>query len=337
MDVLKNSRTGPSRGKVTLEQTPDRTLTLVPRSEQPWTRHKVVTVTRIQRAVKAGWGQGRDESYHPWIRIRRNISSPVSNLYVLCNPLYRHRAFHLLSGIEFAAANFALWVGATEIREQMPIWANSHLHPNSGRPGEGTSTTLVPGIVEIAKGAGIKPGFYPGTDIFFIHTVDLLVEVKSKLGNQLICVACKPTSKLTGAGSKRVAERLRLESLYANAIGAGAKIFTECSIPKNLVAALDWLTPLASEWARFRDSDQLQDFAGEFMAHADNVPLRECRLRAAKKTVLPHDDLDHALFRMAAWRGLIDIDLCKPIIFDQMLNRDRSKARLADEVLGVQL
>lgn len=317
--------------------TSSRALQLAPLQDQPWPRHKVITATRIRKAIAAGWGQGRDELYHPWYRIRRNVSSPVSNLYVLCNPLYRNRPFHLLSGIEFSATLFAVWVGATELREQMPAWPEAHVHPGAGRKGEDHPSLIVPGMLDIARREGIKNGVFPGTDIPFIHTIDLLAEVNDNLGKRFICVASKPDSKANGPHSSRVKERLHLEAMYARAICATARVFTEKSIPRELSKNLDWLTPLASEWAEYRNSSLLRDFAAEFMRLTNEAPMRECRAHAAQKTGTVGNNLEHDLFRMAAWAGLIDIDLTRPIIFDRHMRRDQSKKRLALEVLGVLL
>lgn len=339
MDQQLFAKPGKDRARTPMTRKPTSNVAqqLSPPQDQPWSRHKVLTRNRIQKAVAAGWGQGRDEHYHPWYRIRRNVASPVSNLYVLCNPLYRTRPFHLLSGIEFAAANFALWLGATELREQMPVWPETHFHPGTGRAGEDYPIQAAPGMLEIARREGIKHGVYPGTDIPFIHTIDLLAEVNDRRGKRFICIASKPSSKANGPGGSRVKERLHLEAMYANAIGATSCIFTENSIPRELSKNLDWLTPLASEWAEHRSSSLLRDFADEFMLQADNAPLRECRIHAARKTKLIDNELQHNLFRMAAWAGMIDIDLTQPIIFDRYMRRDQSKKRLAQEILGVDL
>lgn len=46
------------------------------RKPTAYTKRKLRSVIR---AIKAGFGQGRGDAYSPWIRIRRNFSSPVSH------------------------------------------------------------------------------------------------------------------------------------------------------------------------------------------------------------------------------------------------------------------
>lgn len=69
----------------------------------------VMTEARLAQLRRDGCGTGRDEGYKAWIRIRRKLSSPVSNLHSMTNPMYR-RSLNLLSGLEFSAANIALWL-----------------------------------------------------------------------------------------------------------------------------------------------------------------------------------------------------------------------------------
>lgn len=47
----------------------------------------VMTLVRLNKMMSEGCGMGRDEDYKAWIRIRRKLSSPVSNLYSLPSPL----------------------------------------------------------------------------------------------------------------------------------------------------------------------------------------------------------------------------------------------------------
>lgn len=127
----------------------------------------VMTAEKLSNLIRLGLGSGRDDYYKSWIRIRRRVSSPISNLYSLANPLHT-RPLQLLSGLEFQAANTALWLSCGEIREQHPLWPWEHRHPKSGRNGQLDSRLgKVTGLLEIAKDAGIDHGVYPGTHIPF--------------------------------------------------------------------------------------------------------------------------------------------------------------------------
>lgn len=127
----------------------------------------VMTQEKLAALLRRGVGCGRDDDYKPWIRVRRRLSSPVSNLYSLPNPLHA-RALQLLSGLEFQAANVALWFSCAEIREQHPLWPWAHAHPKCGRHAQLDSRLgMVKGLLEIAKDAGIDHGVYPGTHLPF--------------------------------------------------------------------------------------------------------------------------------------------------------------------------
>lgn len=313
------------------------TLELAPRHRQPQPRGKVMTLTKVTTAIAKGWGQGRDARYQPWIRIRRRLSSPVSNLFVAFVPLYRQRGLHLLSRLEHDAALISVWLGAKEVREQFPAWPDPHLHPAAGRLSDARfSRVIVPGLREIAREAGIKHGVYPGTNIPFVATIDLMVEVEGSGGTRLVAISCKPRGKMSGPGSVRVLERLKLEDLYCRRAEIGSFTFADDLVSERFCGNLDWFSPLASEVAAFGHSNQLEDFAGEFMRDCEGPSITQCRVRASLKAGLTELEAQHAFFRMAAWRGLIDIDFRQPVIFSRPLRIDRAgfKNQLATQIFG---
>jgi hypothetical protein len=125
---------------------------------------RIMTEQKLAKAIFEGYGTGPGETYRSWIRVRRRHSSPVSNLRSLHVPACA-RALQLLFGLEFAAANVAIWPRASEVREQHPLWPNPHPHPASGMHQDYDYYLLgqVPGLLEVAKDVGIDHGVYPGT------------------------------------------------------------------------------------------------------------------------------------------------------------------------------
>src|SRR3990167_4985595 len=47
------------------------------RSTQHPTAHTRRKLDQVSRAIRSGYGQGRGDTYQPWIRIRKNFSSPT--------------------------------------------------------------------------------------------------------------------------------------------------------------------------------------------------------------------------------------------------------------------
>ena len=311
--------------------------TPVPKSQQPWRRGQKMTLAHIARAINEGCGSGHDERYKPWIRVRRRLSSPVSNLYVECLPLYR-RGLHLLSRLELDAAQLACWLGARSIREQFPMWPWAHPHPGASQTPDASGRIVkVSGLLEIAQRAGIAHGVYPGTDIPFVGTIDLLCEVPSGTGTRLVGIACKPKSKMEGKGSERVNERLKLEFLYCESIGAFSSVFTDGMLSDRFCGNLDWFTPKFGEFTRFCGlRNRLEHFAGAFNQDVGWAPIFHCKVRGGAQVGLSdHSQID-AYFKMAAYRGLIDIDFREPIIMSKPLRRDTGhyKKKLYERFFG---
>lgn len=297
-------------------------------------RNTEVTWDRLYDMIDAGVGGSIGENYCAWMRIRRQLSSPVSTLHVEHTPLYSHRGLHLLSDDEDRMARIFVWLGATEVREQMPMWPDPHGLPLSGwHPDRDQSLGEAPGLLEIAKAAGISHGRYYATKIPFIATTDLMVRFGIPPNDRLILCQCKPRKIAEAPKNGRTRERLILETLYAKAIGACAVVIHEDYLPSVFHENLIWLEPLRSEILNARTSQQIFDYAHAFMRRCDSDPIEACVEYAASSTGM---DLitGHASFRMAAWAGLIDADLLKPIQMTRLLQRDggRLRAHVAREL-----
>ena len=298
----------------------------------------VMTEARLAQLRRDGCGTGRDEGYKAWIRIRRKLSSPVSNLHSMTNPMYR-RSLNLLSGLEFSAANVALWLGANEVREQHPFWPEEHPHPCTGRhPDLDRELGPAPGLLDLAKEAGIKHGVYPGTRLPFVATIDFTVATGAWHASRLTHWSCKPRSLLDSAPNReRMLERIELERMYSHAVYAVHVVIDGTHFTRDLITNLDWCRPLRSEMRCPAHRDRLPEFCGLFMSCAQDSIERAIRF-AAEKMMIPKLDSE-ALFRTAAWLGLINIDLSVPIILSRPLRRDSTqlKERLRKELLGEQV
>lgn len=299
----------------------------------------ITTTEKLASMVAHGLGSGRCEGYQPWIRIRRKLSSPVSNLQSMVIPMYRHRSLQLLSGLESDAANVAMWLGATEIREQHPAWPHPHPHPAGGmHPEFDRMLGTVPGLLELAKGAGIDHGVYPGTKIPFVATLDFTIGVGPWYEGRIVQWSCKPRSLLDSAPNRaRMHERIAMERLYSTAVLARHVVVDGTQFPKQLTENLDWLRPLRGEARQILKSERLRSYGASFMHVADNYSIVAAKRYAAGKNGLDAYSME-GYFRAAAWLGIIDIDMTRPIVMSEPLVRDLSgfKLRLSQELLGIE-
>ena len=295
----------------------------------------VMTMSRLNKLMSNGYGMGRDEQYKSWIRIRRKQSSPVSNLHSMPSPLYK-RPLQLLSGLEFAAAHVALWLGANEIREQHPFWPEPHPHPRTGRCWESNHSTLfAPGLLEIAKEAGIKHGVFPGTRIPFVATIDFTLAVGPIQNSRLVHWSCKPRELLDRAPNRnRIRERIQLEMLYSRAVGASHIIIDGTDFTQRLIGNLDWFMPLRSQNKDLDSRDRIEEFSHWFLCVADDS-VTNAKHYAAKKMQLDYNEVEK-LFRASAWKGYINIDFFEPVIMSRPLSLDtkKRKQQLSIKLLG---
>jgi hypothetical protein len=301
-------------------------------------RGQLMTLSRLERAIAEGCGQGFGENYWPWIRVRRTTRGAVSNLNVFANSLYA-RSMHLLSGLEVSATIVALWLGAVHAREQFPLWPEAHANPAVEHESSNVPwPRYVPGLLDIARQAGIKHGNYPGTNIPYVASADLLLQSPHDRLGKLTLVPVKPASEISSPGGKgdRVRERLELQRRYANAVGARYVEFTDTFCSPLLCSQLKCFSPGFSELARLRSSDELHQFAEHFNSLQLELVISKCRQVVMQRLGITDVQLSHSLFRTAAWLGLINLDYRKPIQMNSLirLDNDGYKTALADQLFG---
>ena len=286
----------------------------------------LMTQSCLDSLISKGYGAGRDENYSSWIRVRRRTSSPVSNLHRFQTHMYE-RPIHLLSGLEHSAANVALWLGCGEIREQHPLWPQEHAHPSTGRnPALDGRIPLAPGLISLAKEAGIKHGVYPGTCLPFVATIDFTLACGPG-ATRLVHWSCKPRALLNSAPNReRMRERIHLESLYSAATAIKHVVIDGTHFTGNLVGNLDWFRPLRSEWINSNLYGRVEEYASHFMSAADDA-IRSAKKHAAETMGLNSRASD-AIFGMAIWKGDIDIDLFEPVVMTRPIKRDVAKRKL---------
>jgi hypothetical protein len=297
----------------------------------------VMTAQRLLDMMAVGLGQGRDDGYRSWIRVRRRTSARLSNLHSMNTPLYDNRSLQLLSGLEFDAAQIVLWLlGKTgEVREQHPAWPGEHVHPLSRPSLLSIQAPRVPGLLAIAHEAGIKHGFYIGTKLPFVATIDFSVTVRNHPDERLVNISCKPRKLLESARNRtRMRERIKLESLYSEAVSAQHIVFDGEGYSDQLIANLAWMRPYRYQMKNAEIQSRICDYSATFMDHAD-ASIDVAKSEAARKTGI-QKELSEDVFKMAAWLGEIPLDFSRPVVMSQSLRRDQGiKAALGQKFLGI--
>lgn len=284
-----------------------------------------MSLSILAKYIKNGFGFGRLDAYKPWLRIRRRFSSPVSK-QVFCNLTLRATNHHLLSGLEYKVALVNSWLRPAELRECLPLWPDAHPHPQSGMLNDfNQRLEECPGLLEIARDAGIDHGVFPGTKVPYVATSDLVfwIPLEVPLAQQLVFISCKPLNEIKNR--PRVRERLELERRYALINGGKHIIETGENLPGKLIDNLDWLLPLRSEVQELELSSRHTDFCALLMELTNSAPLGEAINQASEAfQILVAEGFKY--FRVGVWLHKIDIDLNRPVVMSRMMQRDGGKA-----------
>lgn len=272
-----------------------------------------MTWTKLRRLIREGYGQGHLHDYKPWLRVTKKDYSPVSNVGHLPSPeLGRHH--HYRARGERNLTLVIKWLGGYDARDQYPAWPWEHDHALCGLPGvEGPRR--VPGIQTIAAEAGIQLWPYPGSDVPYVATIDLLSTWRHPDGFfYLVAHDCKPEEvALAGESLTRVKQRLLLLRRYCLAADIPWKLSHPERLPKELVANLDALAPrlradLLHEVLASRDYAAVVD-ACRTWAYVES--LHGAAIRTSERLGLGLQEV-HALARLAIWRQDLDHDLSIP-------------------------
>lgn len=299
---------------------------------------KTMTVGRLQGLILQGFGQGRGEGYTPWIRVTRGNAPRKSN-HVVAVTHVQVRPLHLLSRLEYRAVRLAVWLGAVEVREQFPLWPwAGGPHPMVGLDAERDGALpAMPGLLDIAKKAGIRHGHFVGApDLPYVATTDLVIRVGDAPNERLAFWSCKPAAVLADPKKGPAAkERIELERLYARAVGAHHAVYDGTCEPGALSANLDWLEPPRSEMNDAALTVGRAAFALAFNK-TNTEDATESRIQAAAAALDMPLPLAQQHFRAAVWLRTIDADLSFPIVMSRPLitGGTRLKRQLFAQLLG---
>jgi hypothetical protein len=252
---------------------------------------KAMTWEKLRQMIEEGYGQGHGESYRPFIQIRRKNCSPKGNQSV--GPLPGCvRAFHALTRVERQFGMLCQWLGAIDVREQLPAWPFPHPHPLVGAMGaSGFAYLTVPGLVELAAEANIEHGVFPGSDVPYVATLDVVATMPGTVAPRMVVISCKSETDLANARlTSRMIERLELERRYCEAISARYHVAHELALSNSLLSNLEVCGASESQKHRICTSAGFETFR-EILQDA----ILKISIRRAVELATAGSDFDRAL------------------------------------------
>lgn len=272
-----------------------------------------MTWKKLSALIKAGYGQGHFQRYKPWQRVTKRDYSPISNIGHLHNSALG-RAHHYRARAERGTIQVLRWLGVADIREAFPVWPWPHRHPGFGLPGFEHSPQL-PGLVTIADGADIPHGFYPGSSIPYVATLDILATYKSQAGAyRLVAFENKPEEIATAPDPLlRPKERLELTRRYCGVAKIQRRLVHAEQLPPELIVNLDLLEPQLSnhQQATLLASSVYQDVLEALQTKGYCTSPMELTDALQGRFGHPQQALQAAV-HLAIWRQDIDHDLTLP-------------------------
>jgi hypothetical protein len=277
-----------------------------------------MTWKKLLAWIAAGYGQGHGNDYKSFLQITRRNTTDKSNQSA-GRWLYGYtREFNYMSRAERLMAMVLIWLGAVDVREQYPFWPVPHPHPLDGVPGaEHLMWPEAPGLLDLARQAGIDHGVFVGSTIPYIATMDLMATVWRGGAPRIIAVPCKPFGLIEAAdAASTMLARMELERLYCNAVEIPRRVADVAVLGKDLVANLSWFMPDMAITTELRTDPKLHDFRDLLSRHIHSKPIDRTVADAATQVDWPASRAT-AAFNLLAWRQDIDVDLSRPVALTQ--------------------
>lgn len=268
-----------------------------------------MTQKKLIALVRAGFGQGHFQRYKPWLRVTKRDSSPHSFVGHLPAPELA-RLHHFRSLAERRTIQLAWWLGASDVREQYPMWPWSHFHPMAGLPGI-ENTVRIRGLTDIAAEARIRHGTFTGTSINYVGTIDNLVTWKRADGSfLLVALDNKPEDIARNPDiQSRAKQRLELTRRYCSECHIKYLLVHAEQFPRELICNIDALAP-TKRLNAIRSQLYMEVVESLNDQGYTKSPLEIISRIASRRSCAPFEVHEH--FHIALWRLDIDHDLTLP-------------------------
>lgn len=272
-----------------------------------------MTWKKLAALIRAGYGQGHFHRYKPWLSVTKRDYSPISNIGHLPNSAMA-RAHHYRARDERGTILVLRWLGVADVRDAFPVWPWPHQHPGHGLPGYENAPRLA-GLLQLAQEADIPHGWYPGTSIPYVATLDILATYRSSSGSfQLAAFENKDEGIATAPDPLlRAKERLELTRRYCVLAEIQRRLIHAEKLPPELIVNLDLLTPqltaqrlsvlLASKV--YHDVLEVLQVAGYRAAPDELIATLGSRFGYSSQSL-------QTAMHIAIWRQDVDHDLTLP-------------------------
>lgn len=273
-----------------------------------------ITHEKISDWILAGYGQGHGAEYISWLQLGRGRFIPKSRHGWYIDPTTGAQQT-IFSDNERNAGIAGIWLGASEGRFQFPCFTFQHPHPLDDAPGrEAKPLPWSIGTVELADEANIYHPIFPGTDIHYIPTFDILFTLPPRESPRLAGLAGKDAGQTrSNTPDWNTLKNLELQRRYAADIGAEFRTWDQLVCPPELIKNLCSVYPSAVLPVLLPCSQHYPDFLQFASAKIDYWPVRKILQEFARQSGLAVPDVTF-LFDHAAWTQEIPVDLTKPVM-----------------------
>jgi hypothetical protein len=280
-----------------------------------------MTVKKLAALLEEGRGLGAGDRYQPWEQISRRRASPFSNLNLIPVP-HLTRLAHFLSRGEREFGLLLWWLGAEDVREQYPLWPWPHRQPLDQIRPEAPKMKPHPGMVSVARDAGIRLGNYPGLNVPAVLSIDLIATVPRTVGrSRLVGFSCKPLAMFRRAASTdRLRARLELDRRYCVAANIPHHLVHPEQISQTLVVQLHWLAPI-EPWLQLKSfitSERYQTYLEHLRGVAYDASACDASQQAGAAVGWVAGEDQRAL-KIAIWYQHLDVDLARPLSMTRAL------------------
>ena len=279
-----------------------------------------MTEVRLLNQLEAGRGQGFGKDYRPLLQITRQDHASIGQSHLIPNQ-YIGRQHHLLSTLERKVCVLNLAQPAlSDLREQFPTWPFPHASPlfslyaNLRLDWTLQNPAESEGTVAIARRLGIRHANFVGLRVPYIYTTDQLVTLALPgQAPMLVAICIKYWSELSPKKTRRRSfNKLRREREYWHALGIPWLLVTDRNINEQVYENLEWALSGAIQRIRPEDIPLLKRFVLAFSA-ADWGGRCVDQMETISRVLGIGIETTIRLLKVAIWRALIPVDLCREV------------------------